>query len=230
MHAVDVSPDLDFVGGDGSADERGGIVGATTSEVIDFAVGIATDKTLSDEEGGVRVLIEEEEESLFDVAAVGFVVVIDAHEVEGRDKDGIDAKFKEVEVKEGRGEEFTLSDNDSFLEVGEGMLLGGAADAVKDVIKEVVGLLSGKSSGEKLGEEVGVFEVEICDGEISAVGIVVIKEGGNLKEGVGGAGHGGEDDDVSIVSNKLRDIFDTLRGAYGGAAKLQDFHRDSLRV
>lgn len=41
VHTVDVGPDLDLVGKEGSANERGGVVGASALEVVDLAERVA---------------------------------------------------------------------------------------------------------------------------------------------------------------------------------------------
>ena len=84
VHAIDVGPDLHFRGADGGPDERSGVVAATTLEVVDLAIGIATDVAFGDEELFVGILIEEVEEVLLDKEGVRLGILIGAHEVEGR--------------------------------------------------------------------------------------------------------------------------------------------------
>ena len=84
VHAIDVGPDLYFGGADGGPDERSGVVAATTLEVVDLAIGIATDVAFGDEELFVGILIEEVEEVLLDKEGVRLGILIGAHEVEGR--------------------------------------------------------------------------------------------------------------------------------------------------
>lgn len=51
MKTVDVRPDLDLFGLDGCPDQCGGIVAASSFQVVDFAISIPADKTLGNDQG-----------------------------------------------------------------------------------------------------------------------------------------------------------------------------------
>lgn len=83
VHAIDVCPYLDLVSKERSTNERGGIVRATTLEVVDLAEGVAADVALGDIDVEALVLLHEGVEVLTDIGSIGLVVLIDAHIVEG---------------------------------------------------------------------------------------------------------------------------------------------------
>ena len=96
VHTVDVGPNLDFFGGNSGTDKRGGVVAAAALEVVDFAVSVTADVTLSDVKVGFGVLVEQVVKSLTDVVVVGLAVFVGFHIFESRDQFRLDAFFVEV--------------------------------------------------------------------------------------------------------------------------------------
>ena len=83
VHTVNVCPNLNFVGTDGSTDERGGIVGTATQQVVDLSVGVSTDESLSYIYLLSLVLLHDGCQFFLDVHEVGLGILVSTHEVEG---------------------------------------------------------------------------------------------------------------------------------------------------
>ena len=84
VHSVDVCPDLDFFGIDGSPDKRCRVVRSAPLQIVHFAVGIAADEALCDIDLIALILFHDGGQVIFDVLTVGLGVLVRAHEVECR--------------------------------------------------------------------------------------------------------------------------------------------------
>ena len=83
MKTVDVRPDLDLFSLDGCPYQCGGIVAASSFQVVDFAVSIPADKALGNDQGvGVR-LGQFAFQVLPDIKIIRFTVFIDTHIFQG---------------------------------------------------------------------------------------------------------------------------------------------------
>ena len=66
---------------------------------------------------------------------------------------------------------------------------------------------------------------ESVDGILGAVDILARKISGDLHEGVGGAGHSGENHDVATaLADQVGDVANTFGRAHGSAAEFEYFH------
>ena len=83
VHAVDVSPNLDFFGAYGRTDERSGIVASAALQVVDFAVSVTTNKSLRNVYFVSAFLFQYLVDILFDESRIRFVVLVNLHKVEG---------------------------------------------------------------------------------------------------------------------------------------------------
>ncbi len=84
MNAINISPNLNFVGIDYIPDNGSGIIASSTSQVINLPVGIATNKTFGYMDTGKRVGMQEAFQVLFNVKVVGFAILIHSHVFQSR--------------------------------------------------------------------------------------------------------------------------------------------------
>ena len=76
VHAVDVGPNLDFIGAHGCANQRGRIVRTTALEVGNVAFGVATNEALGDIDVISGMFAQQFVEMFADESRIGFAVAI----------------------------------------------------------------------------------------------------------------------------------------------------------
>ena len=72
MHTVDVRPDLNLLGIDGSTNQRSGIVRATTLQIVNLTVSIAADKALRNVHLQTLILLHNGSQLFFNIHGVRF--------------------------------------------------------------------------------------------------------------------------------------------------------------
>ena len=122
VHAVDVCPYLDFLGVDGSAHERGGVVRTTTVQVVDLTVSIAADEALGDIYLSPLIVSEQSVQLLTDVGGVWLRVLVSAHEVECVQQYHVDALLFHVVGHHVGRQHLSLCHDALLLETGEELL------------------------------------------------------------------------------------------------------------
>ena len=92
MHSIDICPDLDFISTNGSTDERCGIVGSSTLQVVNLTIGITADEALCDIDLITFVFLQDLGQLFFDVVGIWLGI----HEVKGREQNGVDALLLKI--------------------------------------------------------------------------------------------------------------------------------------
>ena len=224
MHAVDVSPDLNFVRIDGSADETGGVVRAAALQVVGLSEVVQTDEALGDVEFIVGMTLEDGGEVLLDVGLVGFAVGIGFHVVQRTDEFDFHALFNQIVCHHVGAHEFPLCE-DFFLKRRCEFLGGEIVEMAEDVIQQSACFLGCVFGGIEFLDVVEIGVAQFVDDVVGCLGIIFLNVVSDFDELIGGAGHGGEYDNFlfSIV-DELAHAFHAFRGTHGGSAKFQDFH------
>ena len=146
MHAVDVCPYLNLLSIQRGTDQRGGIVAATTLQVVHLTIGVTADEALGDIYLLSLVLLHDGGELLTDIDGVWLRVLVGTHEIEGVEQYSLDALFLHVVDHHIGRHHLTLCHDILLLERGE-ELLGKRAQIVHLCHDEVTGhclhLLSG---------------------------------------------------------------------------------------
>ena len=95
VHAVNVGPDLDFVGPDGGAHQGCRVIAAAALEVVHLAVGVAADIPLREEQFARG--LHQGQQMLPDVGLVRFPLVVQLHEIQRRQQDHVHTLLLQVQ-------------------------------------------------------------------------------------------------------------------------------------
>src|SRR5258708_40036797 len=108
VHSIDVSPELNFLCPNGSANKRCGIITASTFQVVDFVLMVSTDVALCNQDVGIGHGVQNWLETFADFLQLGLLVFIDRHEVKSWKEARIDFSFLAMMIKQFGGNQFTL--------------------------------------------------------------------------------------------------------------------------
>ena len=228
VHAVDVGPDLDFLRLQGRANQGSRIVGAAALEVVHLVVRVPADEALRQEQLRLGILIDEFRQMLADEIAVRFSLDVGPHEIQRRQEHRVDALFLHIPEHQMRGQQLALREDHLLLHRAE-ELLGESAQEREDLMDEIPRLGGIFLRGIEFLDDFQVLPFQAADGVPRAFGIVVVQVPGNLNEGVRGARHRGQDDEIPAGGrDELRHMLHPGGGPYGGSAEFHDLHSDKF--
>ena len=140
MHAIDVGPDLNFLGIQHRTDNRGCVVAAATFQIVNIAESIAAYISLSDINIGIRVHIHQSAKASGYILHVGLAVAVRTHIIQCRDQDGVYAAFVQVEVHHTGRDQFALCQDNFFFEQRE-KIFRKRADMIEMMFYQFFGFL-----------------------------------------------------------------------------------------
>ena len=187
VHTVYVGPYLYLLGIDGRTDERCRKVAATALQIVDVACRIPAYEALCDEQRGFGMSIEHGLQMRGDIIHVSLAVGIGTHEFECRQPHRSRALLLHVEMHQGGGDKFALSQNLLLLHGGELTFMCKGAQEAEHIADGSRGSLPGGLFVVKFGYDLGIFFLQAVDGGLCAVYIMAVKVFGYLHQRVGGA-------------------------------------------
>ena len=232
VHAVDVGPNFDDGGRKRGTEDGGGVVATATLEVVNLTIGVHADEALGDVNLVRASLIENTKGVVLDEGHVGLGVLVGFHERKRIKKDGVVALLLHVVPNKRGGCTFALGNDDFLFDAGEEFAaVGYLTQDVETLLEELQGFLLVEVGGIEGINGILVFEFKFEYLVERTVGVALVEVVGNFEEGVGGAAHGGENEENGLGGggDEAGDVLHTLRGTDGGAAKLHNLH-DGLRI
>ena len=174
VHTVDIGPNLNLIGSDSSSDERSGIVATSTLQVVDLAVSIAADETLSEINLCSLVLLHKSSKFLLDVNRIGLGILIGTHKVESVEQNGLDADLVHV-VNHHVGRDNLALSHDALLLERSKELLGERTQVVELALQELACSGLGLGFGVQLVNVLVVLLLQAVDNLVSAIGVLLIE-------------------------------------------------------
>ena len=225
VHAVDVRPNLDFVGPYGRANERGGVVRPSALQVVDGAISIAADEALGDVDVIVGVAFQQIVQSLSDESYIRFAVVVQSHVFERREQASFHTDFFEVVGHHVGAHDFTLGEDDLLIGIGK-LSSTEVVQLQEDVVEHFDGLLAHLFCVVQLGYVLVILPAQGVDHIACAFGVALAEIVGNLYQTIGGSAHSRKHHDFlfAIFCDEAAHFLHSVGRAHRGATKLIDFH------
>ena len=174
VHAVDVGPDLNFLSTESHADERSCEIAAATLQVVYLAISVEADETLCDVDLVALVLGHDGCELFFYILCVGLSVLVGAHEVESREKCGLDALFLKVVEHHVRAHDLALCHDALLLEAGEDVF-GEGTHVLELFSQKFASLFFIFVRGIELFHMLHIFLFQRVDYLIGSVGVLLVE-------------------------------------------------------
>ena len=156
---------------------------------IYLAVGVAADESLRDVYLVAVVGVHQGIELLADILGVGLGVLVRTHEVKSRQQHTVDALLLHVVVHHVGAQNLALCHNALLLKTRE-QVFGETAQIVKLLMHELYGLFLVVLVGVQLLCVRQIFALQLVDGLVGTVGVLLEQIVAYLKKGVGSARHG----------------------------------------
>ena len=189
VHAVNVSPNLNFLSVDGSTDKRSRIVATTTLQIIHLAIGIAADETLCQVDLVAFVLLHESIQFLLDILWIGFCILVRSHKIESRHQNSLDTVFLQIVDYHVCTQHFALS-NDAFLLKAGKQVFGKSTQVVKLFFDEESGLFLIFVSREKFLNVSEIFFLQCVNDFVGSFRVLLVQIVGDFHQCVGRSAHG----------------------------------------
>ena len=149
-----------------------------------------------------------------DIREVGLTGRIQTHEIQGGQENDVLTLLLQVEGEHVRGHDLSLG-QDFFLLDRTEMLAGEGTQERKYSCEHLARLVGILLRGIKLRDVLGIFHLKRTDSVGSALGVSVCVIVGDLDQGVGRSGHGGQDYDLALtVIDKAGDALHPVCGAH----------------
>ena len=191
MHAIDVGPDLNFLGIQHRTDNRGCVVAAATFQIVNIAESIAAYISLSDINIGIRVHIHQSAKASGYILHVGLAVAVRTHIIQSRQHNTAYAAFMQILVHHSRAHKLATSQNLALLGHSE-LTLNQSPDISDTLANQHSSAGAGRISGVKFGDNARILHFQSVQSFLSTGNIALVKIVGNLHQSIGGTRHGAQ--------------------------------------
>ena len=191
---------------------------------------VAADESLGHIQLGIRSLLQQRTQMPAYILLVWLSPAVGLHEVQRAQQHGTVPLLLEQQREQLRGEELSLSEDEFLLGLCEKLPCESldVREHIPDIFQSLGSIFLG---AEELPREPDIPVLEPGYGIGRTVHIPAEKIVGYLLEGIGRPRHGREHDKVALLlrGNGCH-MLHPLRGAYGGSAELQDFHKTASNL
>ena len=224
VQPVDVGPYLDFGGAQCGTDQRGAVIAASPSQVVDLPRSISADIPLCNEQTGKGIFVQRLAHVAPDKTHVRFPVPVRPHEIGGRQQGGVHPLFLQVEIHQPRDDQFALGQH-HFLRGGGERLAGDPPQQGERFGYMRFRLGPASLRPVKTVGDIRIPPFEFCDGGQGSGDIVTGELPGDRRQRVRRPGHGRKHDHLGFfAANQPGDVLDSFDGTYRGPAEFQYFH------